>query len=121
MKFKAVIRLAATLHGRKVAEADRLAQECGRSRSTVLQWQTAFKRHGEAGLLHCRADRGLPRVYSDEQFQMVIQAAARLRRWDSIAKEYRKLKAQGLPGCKETFRAWIRRLQKYGYSDAISA
>jgi hypothetical protein len=119
IKFRAAIRLMNTPYGQKIAIADRLAFETGRARRSVLQWQTLYNQRGSDGLLHSRADKGKHRIYSDQQIDLVIEAARKIRFNGDLAREWRKL---GLPGCKETFRVWIRRVKKYGFiEEAMSA
>lgn len=124
IKFRAAIRLMNTPYGQKMAVADRLAEETGRARRSVLQWQTLYAQRGSEGLLHNRADEGFPRTYSEEQFDLVIQASRRIRFQGDLIREFRNL---GLPGCKETFRVWVNRVKKYGFiktdtdREAISA
>jgi len=125
IKLRAALKLQATSHGQKMEVADRLAQECGRARRSILQWQTLYKHHGSDGLLHGRSDRGLPRLYSEEQFNLVIQASCRIGRSGNISREFKKLKNVGLPGGRESFRLWIHRVRRYGYvetdREAVSA
>lgn len=109
IKRRAVIRLRATHHGKKMAVAQRLALECGRSVRAVFYWQRQYLTRGFGGLSHSRSDRGISRIFSGSDLENLRRVAARVRHYGDLAAEWRAL---GLPGSPETFRLWIRRFQE---------
>jgi hypothetical protein len=122
IKRRAVIRLRATRHGKKLAVAQRLASECGRSVRAVFYWQRQYLARGFGGLSSTRSDRGISRIFSGSDLESLRRAAARVRRYGDLSVEWRAL---GLPGSPETFRLWIRRFQECpsesGEQEKISA
>ena len=119
IKLRAVIRLLTTPHGKKGTVARLLAAECARSTRTVYRWEQLYRKHGLSGLSHPRSDRGVPQIYSAAEFEAVIEASVRLRRYP-LSNIHREWKALGLSGSYETFRWWIRRLQVFGFVDTSS-
>jgi transposase len=106
---RAVVRLLTAPYGRRTAVARTLAGECGVGFRTIYGWRERYQKHGPSAFAHSRADKGVPRIYSVDEFQNVIGAAARLRQVGGrINREWRKL---SLPGSVETFRVWVRRVQ----------
>ena len=95
----------------------RLAKECGRQSRTIYHWLEACKTLGASGFVRKRSDAGVPHIYSESEFEIVIAASVRLRRHPHI-KIRHEWKALNLPGSYETFRFWVRRLQFFGYLEA---
>ncbi len=116
-KLRVVVRLLTTPHGRKGTVARLLAAECARSTRTLFRWEQSYRKHGLSGLSHPRSDRGVPQIYNDTEFEMVIAASVRLKR-SPRSKISQEWKALGLPGSRETFRYWVRRLQVFGFIEA---
>lgn len=115
-KFRAVVRLLRTPHGKKDTVARLLAAECGRAVRSVYRWSQLYREGGLSRLSHSRADKGVPQIYSSREFEIVIAASVRLRRHPR-SKIRPAWKALGLPGSYETFRYWVRRLQVFGYQE----
>ena len=113
LKFRAVVVLLATPHGSKEALIATLRKKLASkgitaSRSSIYDWRKRVLRRGFAGLLRkLRRDRGSLRA--PEALPLIVDAAARVRRFGDIAREFRKLQPSM---SRETWRRRIRNLQQ---------
>ena len=113
VKLRACIRMLTTPFGKKCEAVRLLAAELGYAPSSLYHWRRRYREAGPHGFSHNRADKGIPRVYSEAEFESVIAAAQRLRRRPSV-KLSQEWRALGLSGSYETFRRWIRAIQAFG-------
>src|SRR6185369_16258832 len=80
VKARVCISLAATSHGGRLALRNRLADEVGRSGSTVSRWARQYRLRGVAALMRrSRSDEGRCRAYTKAELDVVKVAASRLQ------------------------------------------
>jgi transposase-like protein len=109
LMLRCVTRLITARHGQKGKVARQLAAECGRNWRSLYYWRMKYRKFDAAGLIRKRSDRGITRVYTPQQLDLISQAAKRVGRHGDVAREWKRL-ALGV-GTFETFRFWVRRLQ----------
>src|ERR1035437_7201844 len=69
VKLRACIRMLTTPFGKKREAVRLLTAELGRAPSSLYNWRRRYREAGPSGFSHDRADKGIPRVYSEAEFE----------------------------------------------------
>jgi hypothetical protein len=115
LKLRGVLILLSARHGSKVATARVLADELNAKRvkaspRSIYAWRNRYLRSGFAGIeRRLRNDRDYPRGFGQETLTRIVEAATRVQRHGDMAREFRRY---GFGISYETFRVWVRRIQR---------
>lgn len=113
LKFRAVLVLLESPYGSRAAAIASLKEKLrgkgiGASGSSIYNWRQRVLLLGFAGLhRQLRSDKG--RLRTADALPLIVDAAARVKRYGDLAREFRKLEPRM---SRESFRRWIRHLQQ---------
>jgi hypothetical protein len=115
LKLRAVLILIAASSGSKLTTACTLVGELKRKRlkssiRSLYRWRRRYLAFGFAGIpRQKRNDAGCARRIGPDLFNRIVDAAARVKRYGDMAREFRKLR----PGIsRESFRTWIWKIRR---------